>query len=102
MWHVLEDLCLKLSTKSDVRNYTWAATPHKVEAYTLLRISSMKATGPVCEHCGEMYQGRAYRVTSEEDGILLLDMIVCSSCSIEARRLGLDTRKHDIRHIAFN
>ena len=62
----------------------------------------MMAKGAICEHCGEMYHGRAYRVTSEEDGILLLDMIVCYSCSIEARRLGLDTRKHDIRHIAFN
>jgi len=62
----------------------------------------MKASGPICEHCGELYQGRAYRVRSEEDGILLLDMIVCYSCSIEARRLGLATRKHDIHHIAFN
>jgi len=62
----------------------------------------MKPSGPVCEHCDEVYQGRAYRVTSEEDGIVLLDMIVCHSCSIEARRLGLETREHDIRHIAFN
>jgi len=62
----------------------------------------MKATVPVCEHCGEMYRGTAYRVTSEEDGILLLDMIVCRSCSVEARRLGLDTTKQDIRHIALN
>ena len=62
----------------------------------------MKASAPICEHCGELYHGSAYRVTSEEDGILLLDMIVCHSCSIEARRLGLDTRKHDIRHIAVN
>jgi RNase P subunit RPR2 len=62
----------------------------------------MKASGPICEHCGELYDGRAYRITSEEDGIVLLDMIVCHSCSIEARRLGLDTRKHEIRHIASN
>ena len=62
----------------------------------------MKASGPICEHCGELYQGRAYRVTSDEDGILLLDMIVCHSYSVEARRLGLETREHDIRHIAAN
>lgn len=62
----------------------------------------MKLTKPVCEHCDEVYQGRAYRVTSEEDGVLLLDMIVCHSCSIEARRLGLVTREHDIRHAAVN
>jgi RNase P subunit RPR2 len=63
----------------------------------------MKATNQVCEHCDELYQGTAYRVTSEEDGVILLDMIVCHSCSIEARRLGLETREHvDIRHVAFN
>jgi hypothetical protein len=62
----------------------------------------MEANGVNCEHCGDCYHGTAYRVTSEEDGIVLLDMIVCYSCSIEARRLGLDTRQHDIRHIAFN
>jgi hypothetical protein len=32
----------------------------------------------------------------------LLDMIVCHSCSIEARRLGLETKEHDARHVAFN
>ena len=62
----------------------------------------MELNGLICEHCGELYHGRAYRVTSEEDGIVLLDMIVCHSCSVEARRLGLDTRKHDIRHMAVN
>jgi hypothetical protein len=41
-------------------------------------------------------------VTSEEDGVVLLDMIVCHSCSIEARTLGLQTKEHGIRHAAFN
>jgi hypothetical protein len=72
------------------------------EAYTLLCAFKMNGSSPICEHCGELYDGRAYRVTSEEDGILLLDMIVCYACSVEARRLGLATRKHDIHHIAFN
>ena len=62
----------------------------------------MNPTSPICEHCDEVYQGSSYRVTSEEDGVLLLDMIVCHSCSMEARRLGLVTREHDIRHAAFN
>jgi hypothetical protein len=62
----------------------------------------MNIMGPICEHCDEVYQGTAYRVTSEEDGVVLLDMIVCYSCSIEARRLGLQTKEHDIRHAAFN
>ena len=33
--------------------------------------------------------GKAYRVTSEESGMTLLDMIVCYYCFIDAQRLGL-------------
>jgi hypothetical protein len=33
--------------------------------------------------------GRAYRVTSEESGVMLLDMTVCYYCYIDAQRLGL-------------
>jgi len=68
----------------------------------LLEMLGMKASGAICEHCGEPYKGSAYRVTSEEDGIILLDMIVCYACSIEARRLGLGTRKHEIRYSVSN
>ena len=47
-----------------------------------------------CQHCGELIVGNAYRVTSEEDNVTLLDMVVCSLCScslcsMEAKRLGL-------------
>ncbi len=49
----------------------------------------------ICEHCDEMIVGNAYRVTSEEDGILLLDMIVCSLCGMEAKRLQLHTEVLD-------
>jgi hypothetical protein len=42
-----------------------------------------------CQHCGELIVGNAYRVTSEEEGITLLDMIVCSLCFMEAKRLHL-------------
>ena len=42
-----------------------------------------------CQHCGELIVGNAYRVTSEEEGISLLDMIVCSLCFIEAKSLRL-------------
>jgi len=42
-----------------------------------------------CQHCGELIVGNAYRVTSEEDRVTLLDMVVCSLCSMEAKRLGL-------------
>jgi hypothetical protein len=33
--------------------------------------------------------GKAYRVTSEESGIKLLDMTVCYYCFVDAQRLGL-------------
>ena len=46
-----------------------------------------------CQHCGELIIGNSYRVTSEEDGIILLNMVVCSLCSMEAKRLGLHTEK---------
>ncbi len=49
----------------------------------------------ICEHCDEMIVGNAYRVTSEEDGIVLLDMVVCSLCGIEAKRLQLHTEVLD-------
>ena len=42
-----------------------------------------------CEHCRELIVGSAYRVTSKEDGITLLSMVVCSLCSMEAKRLRL-------------
>jgi hypothetical protein len=46
-----------------------------------------------CQHCGELIVGNAYRVTSEDKGIALLDMIVCSLCSMEAKRLRLHTEE---------
>jgi hypothetical protein len=46
----------------------------------------------ICSHCDEPIIGDAYRVTSEEDGVILLDMIVCSSCAAQAKSLQLDTQ----------
>lgn len=47
----------------------------------------------ICEHCDEIMVGNAYRVTSEENGITLLDMIVCAVCAAEAKRLQLHIRE---------
>ena len=33
---------------------------------------------------------------SEENGVVLLDMIVCYPCSLEARNLALSTQKIDL------
>jgi hypothetical protein len=51
----------------------------------------------VCQHCGELIADNAYRVTSEEEGIILLDMIVCSLCFMEAKRLRLQTEEINVR-----
>ena len=42
-----------------------------------------------CRHCDEIVVGQPYRVISEEDGVVLLNMTVCRSCYKEARALGL-------------
>jgi hypothetical protein len=42
-----------------------------------------------CQHCGELIVGSAYRVASKEDGVTLLNLVVCSLCSMEAKRLRL-------------
>jgi len=51
----------------------------------------------ICQHCGESIVGNAYRVMSEEKGITLLDMIVCSLCFMEAKRLHLRTEEINLR-----
>ena len=43
-----------------------------------------------CRHCDEVATGARYRVFSEEQGVLLLDMIVCRLCYEQAKELGLD------------
>lgn len=43
-----------------------------------------------CRHCDEVATGRMYRVISEEEGVILLDMVVCRLCYEQARQLGLD------------
>jgi len=50
-----------------------------------------------CQHCGELIVGDAYWVTSEHEGVSLLDLIVCSLCSMEAKRLGLHTGEINVR-----
>ena len=43
----------------------------------------------LCRHCDEEVVGRPYRVVSEEDGVILLNMTVCRGCYEQARSLGL-------------
>ena len=50
-----------------------------------------------CQHCGELIIGDTYRVTSEDQGIPLLDLVVCSLCTMEAKRLGLHAEEINLR-----
>ena len=56
-----------------------------------------KSMDRICQHCGQLFVGNAYRVTSEEEGISLLDMIVCSLCFMTAKRLHLHAEKIAVR-----
>jgi hypothetical protein len=49
--------------------------------------------GWICQHCDAPFDGPPYRVKSEESGIVLLDLIVCYRCYLQARELGLRTEK---------
>jgi hypothetical protein len=54
--------------------------------------------GWICQHCGAPFVDSAYRVKSEESGVVLLDIIVCEHCHVEARDLGLHTEKILVRN----
>lgn len=58
----------------------------QITASRLLKQSGMKF---FCRHCDEVVAGQPYRVISEENGVVLLDMTVCHSCYEQARALGL-------------
>ena len=47
----------------------------------------------MCDHCRGFFAGVPYRVKSEESGVVLLDMVVCHYCYLEARKLGLRTEQ---------
>jgi RNase P subunit RPR2 len=43
----------------------------------------------ICQHCDEVVTGEKYRVISEENGLVFLNMVVCQSCQEQAKQLGL-------------
>jgi RNase P subunit RPR2 len=43
----------------------------------------------ICQHCDEVVTGEKYRVISEENGLVFLNMVVCRSCQQQAKQLGL-------------
>ncbi len=56
-------------------------------------VAIRKRMNITCRHCDEGIEGKAYRVTSEEDGVVLLNMIVCASCAVAAKSLLLNTEE---------
>jgi RNase P subunit RPR2 len=49
----------------------------------------------ICRHCEQLFDGEAYRVSSVENDMVMLDMIVCHGCALVARDLELPTQKID-------
>lgn len=49
--------------------------------------------GFLCRRCDRITKQKLYRVTTEDAGVVLLDMLVCSSCARVAKKLGLPTVK---------
>ena len=47
----------------------------------------------VCRRCEHITKQKPYRVSTEEGGVIMLNMLVCSSCARLAKRLGLPTVK---------
>ena len=60
-------------------------------------IAEFSCMGWICQHCGAPFVDSPYRVKSEESGVVLLDIIVCRHCYVEARDLGLHTEKIVVR-----
>jgi len=46
-----------------------------------------------CRRCDQITKQKPYRVTTEDCGVVLLNMLVCPSCARLARRLGLESAK---------
>jgi hypothetical protein len=49
-----------------------------------------------CRRCNHITKQKLYRVITEEAGVVLLNMVVCSSCARLAKRLGLPAVKIEI------
>ena len=47
----------------------------------------------ICRRCDRVTKQKLYHVTTEDAGVVLLNMLVCSSCARLAMKLGLPTVK---------
>lgn len=49
--------------------------------------------GFICRRCDRITKQKLYRVTTKDAGVVMLNMLVCSSCARVAKKLGLPTVK---------
>ena len=49
--------------------------------------------GLICRRCDRITKQKLYRITTEDAGVVMLNMLVCSSCARQARKLGLPAVK---------
>jgi hypothetical protein len=61
------------------------------EALTALHAEINSSTK--CDHCDNIIFNKAFRVQTQHRGLILLDMIVCYTCNLEAKNLGLKTEE---------
>ena len=47
----------------------------------------------ICRRCDRITKRELYRITTEDAGVILLNMLVCSSCARMAKKLGLPVVK---------
>ena len=47
----------------------------------------------VCRRCNHTTKQKPYRVTTEDGGVVMLNILVCPSCARLAKSLGLPTVK---------
>ena len=59
------------------------------ERLTALQVDVTSST--TCDHCESIIFNKAFRVQTQDRGLILLDMIVCDTCNLEAKNLGLKT-----------
>jgi hypothetical protein len=50
----------------------------------------------ICQRCERIAKQKLYRVTTEDAGVVVLNILVCSACARLAKRLGLATVKMEM------
>jgi hypothetical protein len=82
-----------LGTFADIDEINVTARANSTTSGDGIFVAITKCMNIVCRHCDETIVGQAYRVISEEDGLVLLNMVVCASCAAVAKSLLLHTEE---------